>query len=95
MSMTKILSNAKQSAIQFGMLGLILVTVAACTLIGYQAFDLLQEANLTRTFSEVTSAIGSALSIFRMNGAVAAALIPGLIVSGLSIAGIVFLGRRA
>ncbi len=95
MSMTKILNNAKQSAIQFGTLGLILVTIAACTLIGYQAFDLLQDVNLTRTFSEVTSAIGSVLSMFRMNGAVAAALIPGLIVSGLRIAGIVFLGRRA
>ena len=95
MSITKILNDAKQSAIQFGTLGLILVTIAACTLIGYQAFDLLQGVNLTRTFSEVTSAIGSALSIFRMNDMVAAALIPGLIVSGLSLAGIYVWNRRA
>lgn len=95
MSITKILNNAKQSAIQFGTLGLILVTIAACTLIGYQAFDLLQDVNITRTFSEVTSAIGAALSIFRINGAVAAALIPGLIVAGLSLGGIYVLGRRA
>ena len=95
MSITIILSQTKQSAIQFGTLGLILVTIAACTLIGYQAFDLLQHANLTGVIHDVTSAIGSTLSMFRTNGAVAAALIPGLIVSGLSIAGIYFVGRRA
>ncbi len=95
MSITKILSQTKLSAARLGTLGLIVVTIAACTLIGYQAFDLLQGANLTRTFSEVTSAVGSALSIFRMNGMVAAALIPGLIVAGLSIVGIYVWNRRA
>ena len=92
---TKILKDAKLSAIQFGTLGLILVTIAACTLIGHQAFYLVQDANLTRIFLEVTSAIGSALSMFRLNGMVAAALIPGLIVSGLSIGGIYVWNRRA
>ena len=95
MSITKILSNAKQGAIQFAILGLILVTIAACTLIGYQAFDMVQHANLTRIVYDVTSAIGSAASMIRMNGMVAAALIPGLIVSGLSIAGIYVWNRRA
>lgn len=95
MSIAKILNNAKQSAIQFGTLGLILVTIAICTLIGQQAFGLVQDANLTRIFMDVTSAIGSVLSMFRLNGAVAAALIPGLIVSGMSLGGIYFWNRRA
>ena len=95
MSITKTLSNAKRNAIQFAILGLILVTIAACTLIGYQAFYLVQDANLTRIVIDASSAIGSALSIFRMDATIAAMLIPGLIVSGLSIGGVYVIGRRA
>ena len=95
MSITKILSQTKLSAARLGTLGLIVVTIAACTLIGQQAFGLVQDANLTRVFMDVTSAIGSAASMIRMNGMVAAALIPGLIVAGLSIVGIYVWNRRA
>jgi hypothetical protein len=95
MSASKTIADLKETGTRLALHGAVLLGVAACTLIGHQIFTLTQDTSLHGGVNGVLSGMGSLAAALDLNGTAAMVLVPGLIVSGMTLGGMYLWGRRA
>jgi hypothetical protein len=92
---SKTIADLKETGTRLALHGAVLLAVAACTLIGHQIFTLTQDSSLHGGVNGALSTLGAMTSMFNMSGTAAMFLVPGLIVSGMTLGGMYLWGRRA
>ncbi len=92
---SKTIADLKGTGTRLALHGAVLLGVAACTLIGHQLFTLTQDTSLHGGVNGALSVMGSIASALSLSGTGAMILVPGLMVSGLTLGGMYLWGRRA
>lgn len=95
MSASKTIADLKETGTRLALHGAVLLAVAACTLIGHQIFTLTQDTSLHGGVNGALSTMSALASVFSLSGTGAMILVPGLIVSGMTLGGMYLWGRRA